>query len=78
MMPNVDGFAFLHRLRSEEFGREVPVLVVTAMELDTEQRERLRQQVAAVLPKSALRGNELISQVLHVLRISDIIHRSGT
>jgi CheY-like chemotaxis protein len=68
MMPDVDGFEFLSRLRSSESGRETPVLVVTAMDLDTQQRERLRQQAAAVVSKSALRGNELIAQVLAALK----------
>jgi len=68
MMPEVDGFEFLSRLRSSESGRDTPVLVVTAMDLTTQQRERLRQQAAAVVSKSVLRGNELIAQVLAALK----------
>jgi CheY-like chemotaxis protein len=67
MMPRVDGFEFLSRLRASEHGRDTPVLVVTAMDLDSGQRERLKQQAAAVLSKSSLRGNELISHVLATL-----------
>jgi signal transduction histidine kinase/DNA-binding response OmpR family regulator len=67
MMPNVDGFEFLSRFRATEAGRDTPVLVVTAMDLDTSQRQRLKQQAAAVLSKSALRGNDLIAQVLATL-----------
>lgn len=71
MMPNVDGFEFLSRLRATESGRETPVLVVTAMDLDPSQRQRLKQQAAAVLNKGALRGNELIAQVLATLEASN-------
>ncbi|HEU0120773.1 MAG TPA: response regulator [Bryobacteraceae bacterium] len=67
MMPNVDGFEFLTRLRSTDRGRETPVLVVTAMDLDPVQRQRLSQQAAAVVHKGALRGNDLIAQVLATL-----------
>jgi signal transduction histidine kinase/DNA-binding response OmpR family regulator len=67
MMPNVDGFEFLSRLRATDSGRETPVLVVTAMDLDPTQRQRLKQQAAAVLSKGALRGNDLIAQVLATL-----------
>jgi CheY-like chemotaxis protein len=70
MMPNVDGFEFLSRLRATEAGRATPVLVVTAMDLDTAQRQRLKQQAAAVVNKGALRGNELIAQVLAALEVS--------
>ncbi len=67
MMPNVDGFEFLSRFRATEAGRDTPVLVVTAMDIDSSQRQRLKQQAAAVLSKSALRGNDLIAQVLATL-----------
>jgi hypothetical protein len=70
MMPNVDGFEFLTRLRATENGAATPVLVVTAMDLDPAQRQRLKQQAAAVLSKSSLRGNDLIAQVLASLEIS--------
>ncbi|MBI2687009.1 MAG: response regulator [Acidobacteria bacterium] len=67
MMPNVDGFEFLSRLRATDRGRATPVLVVTAMDLDTTQRQRLKQQAAAVVSKGSLRGNDLIAQVLATL-----------
>jgi len=70
MMPNVDGFEFLSRLRNTESGRATPVIVVTAMELDSTQRQRLKQQAAAIVDKASLRGNELISQVLAALEVS--------
>jgi signal transduction histidine kinase/DNA-binding response OmpR family regulator len=70
LMPNVDGFEFLSRLRATESGRDTPVLVVTAMEVDTAQRQRLKQQAAAVVSKGSLRGNELIAQVLAALELS--------
>lgn len=70
MMPKVDGFEFLTRLRATEQGQMTPVLVVTAMDLDPAQRQRLKQQAAAVVSKGALRGNDLIAQVLASLEIS--------
>jgi signal transduction histidine kinase/CheY-like chemotaxis protein len=69
MMPNVDGFEFLSRLRATRFGRDTPVLVVTGMDLDSAQRQRLKQQAAAVLNKGALRGNDLIAQILATLEV---------
>ncbi len=70
MMPNVDGFEFLTRLRATEQGHSTPVLVVTAMDLDPAQRQRLKQQAAAVISKGSLRGNDLIAQVLATLEVS--------
>lgn len=70
MMPNVDGFEFLTRLRATPDGKDTPVLVVTAMDLDPIQRQRLKQQAAAVVSKGSLRGNDLIAQVLASLEVS--------
>jgi len=67
MMPNVDGFEFLSRLRATDSGRDTPVLVVTEMDLDQTQRQRLKQQAAAVVSKSSLRSHDLIAQVLATL-----------
>lgn len=67
LMPGVDGFEVLSRLRATDSGRDTPVLVVTAMDLNEAQQERLRMQAAAIMNKNALRGNELIAQVLATL-----------
>jgi hypothetical protein len=39
------------------------------MDLDSAQRQRLKQQAAAVLNKGALRGNDLIAQILATLEV---------
>jgi CheY-like chemotaxis protein len=41
MMPEMDGFEFLSRLRQDERWREIPVVVVTAKTLTAEDRDRL-------------------------------------
>ncbi len=41
MMPEMDGFEFLLRMRQEERWREIPVVVVTAKTLTVEDRNRL-------------------------------------
>ncbi|MFN0102359.1 MAG: response regulator [Bryobacteraceae bacterium] len=70
MMPNVDGFEFLALLRATEMGRLTPVLVVTAMDLDAAQRQRLKQQAAAHVSKGSLRGHDLIAHILATLEVA--------
>ena len=41
MMPDLDGFEVLDRMRSESWSRELPVLVLTAKELTRQDRTRL-------------------------------------
>jgi len=51
LMPGMDGFEFLERLRSTEAGRSTPVVVFTSKDLTAEDRTRLRKSAQAVVLK---------------------------
>ncbi len=51
LMPELDGFAFLERLRAEPWGQSVPVLVWTVKELTAEERQRLQVSAQHVIVK---------------------------
>ncbi len=51
MMPEMDGFVFLSRLRLLPAYRQTPVIVVTAKELSAEERQRLRSSQTDVLER---------------------------
>ncbi len=51
MMPGMDGFEFLAELRSVADWASIPVVVVTAADLSTEDRARLSGRSAAILDK---------------------------
>jgi PAS domain S-box-containing protein len=53
MMPVMDGFEFLERLRRDHSGLALPVIVLTAKELSAAERELLNGTVHRVLQKSA-------------------------
>jgi hypothetical protein len=53
MMPEMDGFEFVARLREREPGSTVPVVVVTAKDLTDEDRRRLNSNVQRVIEKGA-------------------------
>ena len=52
MMPKMDGFEFLEVLREDEAHRDVPVVVITAKEMNDEERRYLSRQVDETLKKS--------------------------
>jgi signal transduction histidine kinase/ActR/RegA family two-component response regulator len=56
-MPRVDGFAVLEELRKRPESRDLPVVVVTSLELSSAQRETLRRGRAVLLPKRMLAGS---------------------
>ncbi len=62
MLPGLDGFGVLRRLRQNPATVDVPVFVYTAKELDAAERNQL-QQAEAVLKKGARSGQSLLEAV---------------
>ena len=67
MMPNMNGFEFLHALRQRPAWRAIPVIVVTAKDLSPDERQRLAGEADAVLQKGALDREALLRQVSGLL-----------
>ncbi|HWM85547.1 MAG TPA: PAS domain S-box protein, partial [Kofleriaceae bacterium] len=60
LMPGMDGFEFVSRLRDTPAGRDVPVIVWTVKDLSSEERARLRASAAAIVYKGAGGANPLV------------------
>ena len=67
MMPEMDGFAVIDALRSDAATQDIPVIVVTAKELTTPERDRLNGQIDSLLQKGAFMDDELLADVLGAL-----------
>ncbi len=67
MMPVLDGFGVLEAMRERESTRNVPVIVLTAQILTSQDMARLQQGVAAVLSKGLFTGAEVLAQVTDAL-----------
>jgi PAS domain S-box-containing protein len=63
MMPEMDGFQFIDRLRANEAWRMVPVVVLTAKDITLEDRMRLEQRVQNIFQKGAYRREELLASL---------------
>ena len=63
MMPEMDGFEFVSALRQQPEGRNIPIVVITAKELTTDDRRRLNGYVSRVLQKGAFQIEDLLSEV---------------
>ena len=68
IMPNLDGFSVLERLRADPETRNIPVIVLTARHLSAEERRQLQQGAIALLEKSAFSVEELRRLVERALR----------
>tara|TARA_R110002073_G_scaffold225784_1_gene386590 strand:- start:13775 stop:16771 length:2997 start_codon:yes stop_codon:yes gene_type:complete len=63
MMPEMDGFEFLHEFKSHKTNMEVPVIVITAKDFSQEEKTYLSQQTQLIIEK----GAENLPQVLRSL-----------
>jgi CheY-like chemotaxis protein len=64
LMPEMDGMSFLHVLRRDPRHENLPVFIVTAKELDPEEKQRLGRLAQAVFKKAEDLGADL-RRVLH-------------
>ena len=68
LMPEGDGFAVLFHLRDNPLWRGIPVVVLTAKEITSDDREFLSGRVEDVLQKNGLEADQFVEQVLRHLR----------
>ena len=63
MMPEMDGFQVVATLQKEPSWRDIPVIVITALDLDAKDRERLNSGVQSVLVKETFRPADLVERI---------------
>jgi signal transduction histidine kinase/CheY-like chemotaxis protein len=68
MMPEMDGFAVVAALQKEPRWRDIPVIVITARDLDAQDRERLNSGVQSVLVKETFRPADLVERIRRLAR----------
>jgi signal transduction histidine kinase/CheY-like chemotaxis protein len=60
LMPQVTGFDVVEALRGDEVTRAIPIMVLTAKELDADDKRALNGNVAAVFQRNSVGGAELV------------------
>jgi CheY-like chemotaxis protein len=77
MMPEMDGFEFVSELRKNPEWKSIPVVVVTAKDLTSEDRARLNGQVGLILQKGSYSREELLRETTALVARS-VKRRSAT
>jgi DNA-binding response OmpR family regulator len=67
IMPGMNGFEFLERLRREPAGRQVPAIVWTVKDLTQQERDLLRSSAQAVVSKGQ-GGSSVLAELEAVVR----------
>ena len=68
MMPEMDGFELLDALKKNPEWNSIPVIVVTAKEITSDQRAAMKGQVSQILEKGAYGFNELLDVVCKTVK----------
>ena len=68
MMPEMDGFQVVAALQKEPGWRDIPVIVITSLDLDAKDRERLNSGVQSVMVKEMFRPAELVERIRRLVR----------
>jgi CheY-like chemotaxis protein len=62
-MPEMDGFEFLDKLRRLPYGPSIPVIVVSAKELTTQERQQLASMTRQIITKGQSANMEVADAV---------------
>jgi GAF domain-containing protein/CheY-like chemotaxis protein/tetratricopeptide (TPR) repeat protein len=68
MMPKLDGFGVIQRLRADSDLRNIPIIVISAKELTPEESQTLKESVAFVMKKQGFDGDLLRDEISSVVK----------
>ena len=67
LMPNLDGFGVIEKLRADAATQHLPVIVLSAKELTAAESALLMDSVECVIQKQGLDGEKLVQEIQHAL-----------
>jgi CheY-like chemotaxis protein len=67
MMPEVDGFEVIGRLKESEGSRDIPIIVVTAKDLAKEEAEYLNKNIEKIIRKGEFSKEDLFKDIKRAL-----------
>jgi signal transduction histidine kinase/CheY-like chemotaxis protein len=73
MMPEMDGFQVVAALQKEAAWRDIPVIVITSLDLDAKDRERLNSGVRSVLVKDSFRPVDLVERIRRLVHVEPAV-----
>jgi len=66
-MPGIDGFGFVEELKLDPRTKDIPVVVVSAKDITTEERKRLNGHIEALYQKGSLPTRKFVDKMIDVI-----------
>ena len=67
MMPEMDGFEFANAVKQNKKFKDIPIFVVTALDLSEEESELLSKKAQAVILKKTMSADTIADQISKLL-----------
>ncbi|MCC0177361.1 response regulator [Waterburya agarophytonicola K14] len=67
MMPEMDGFELVHRLKQDQQFSSIPVIILTAKTITNQDRQKLNGDVNKIFEKGSYQRSRLFDEVSHLL-----------
>jgi CheY-like chemotaxis protein len=67
MMPRMDGFDVIEHIRADANLRDLPIIVISAKDLTTDETLRLKQTVNSVMKKQGFESEKFIGEINTIL-----------
>ncbi len=67
MMPEIDGFGVLEKLKDDPRTQHIPVIVVSAKDISGDEWQRLRGHIEGIYQKGSLPPRDFVNQVVEVI-----------
>jgi DNA-binding response OmpR family regulator len=77
LMPEVDGFAVVERLRADAATAAMPIVILTSMHLSADEKARLNGQIASLARKGEFSRAAFIELIERLLQPQTDAHRCG-
>ena len=68
MMPEMDGFTVMENLKADQATAEIPIVIVTAKELTSNEKQRLNGHIQSLMQKGNFLSDDLLDEVQTLLK----------
>lgn len=70
LMPGMDGFELIRRIRANPETAKIPILVITAMLVSDEDRQRLEKEAHSIFQKGTFWIEDLLKEVARLVHLA--------
>jgi threonine synthase len=68
MMPDIDGFSVMDELQSMDETKDIPIIVITAKELTSAEKSRLKGHIQTLMQKGDFLSDDLLDEVKALIK----------